>query len=110
MLRLERPLAVRPAEPNFGKNYMIEFETVGSDPEVWDVTAAFNIAILDVMKEAKLNPFHQVGDRHSPGYHGWEALFTTTTDEVMRGLLPKIEARARECFEALTGNPLELET
>jgi len=80
--------------PRDDKHWMISFSTDSKD-----VCRAYNYAIETVTKEARLNPFHQVGvtafDTNEPGYHAWE--FWRETNEVeLTGLFAKIEEKAQE--------------
>ena len=80
------------------KNFMVTFET-----KTEKETTAYNDAVCTVLKEAGLNPFHQIGATfrgpNEPGYHGWE-VWKEISKEELQILLPEIKRRAQEFLES----------
>ena len=81
-------------DPEGDKNFMIGFH--GSSEKI---CRAYNSAIHEVLNNAELLPFHQVGvtpdGQDKPGYHAWE-VWKKVTKEDLALLLPAIEQRVKE--------------
>lgn len=81
--------------PEVDKNFMVGFNTVRGENAL---TSAYNEAIDDVLRNAELNPFHQVGGDDDPGYHAWE-VWKKVDEETIRSLFDQIQTQAKQIFE-----------
>jgi hypothetical protein len=84
---------LRVEKPYPDKNFMILF-----DGNTKKECFAYNNAIEKILKEAKLNPFHQIGvtrkGNNEPGQHAWE-IWAQSNEQTLNSLLPLIETAAK---------------
>lgn len=62
-------------------------------------------ACRQVMEAARLNPFHQMGNRNEPGEHAWEQ-WSDMSREGIEALLPKVQTLYADTFKMCYGASL----
>ncbi len=94
-------LQMKIIEPDRDKNFMVGFGTHIKDARYSKRQLdAYSYAIVQVLHEADLNPFHQVGAGNSDGVQLWE-VHKETTKENLENLMTSIQISAQEYDEEM---------